>query len=716
MMSLSKIGTGEGFRYYLQVVAAQDTERPAGQDLDSYYAAHGESPGVWMGSALAAVGVPAGAPVSEAQLRALIGEGLHPDADVIVAEVVAEQIGLGAKPKDAVRWAMRRVRLGNTYGRFSTEPGGYRHECAVALAAWNTKRGNRSRAAVPAKVRARICRETAEKVFQAETGHAPTAPEELSDWIERAHRPARAAVAGWDLTFSPVKSVSALWALAPAAIAEQIEAAHHRAVAETIEFVERHALHTRVGRNGVNRVRADGLIAARFDHRQSRAGDPDLHSHVVVSNRVHHGDHNWGAADGTILYRYVVTCSELYNSLLEAHLGDVLGLGFAARADATGEYPIREVVGIEESVSRRWSTRRGQVLDDVETRIDRFRADHGRAPTTRERYGLAQQATLATREGKPVARNLAQQRHSWRGEAAAVLGGEAAVDAMVATTVAQRPGTRWAEPVALDIEAARVVNAVTGHRSSWQHPHIYAEAARRLRGRVPVQQWSETVEQLVATALAPPHSVPRRPHEPIALTTVYTSPQVLAAETRLAAARARHDGPGVPANTVTAALEAGVGDDPTLGPDEIEVVALLATSRARLHTATVAAGADIAALQSLLAQVWAGAVGPVIGVGATAAAAAGLHTAIGAPSTTLAEITALAQHAGSGSGLPDWFTGIDERTLVLLDHGALLGSSTVVLDAVVTWLLERGASVRSIGQDRRSRSAVSPPADSAAHQ
>ncbi|MBF6202186.1 relaxase domain-containing protein, partial [Nocardia cyriacigeorgica] len=142
------------------------------------------------------------------------------------------------------------------------------------------------------------------------------------------------------------------------------------------------------------------------------------------------------------------------------------------------------------------STRRGQVLDDVETRIDQFRADHGHTPTPRQRYGLAQQATLATREGKPVARTLTQQRHSWRGEAAQVLGGDAAVEAMVATALAHRPGTPSVEPVELDIEAARVVSAVTGHRSSWQHPHIYAEAARRLRGRVAAQQWSQTVEQL----------------------------------------------------------------------------------------------------------------------------------------------------------------------------------------------------------------------------
>jgi conjugative relaxase-like TrwC/TraI family protein len=102
-------------------------------------------------------------------------------------------------------------------------------------------------------------------------------------------------VAGYDLTFSPVKSVSALWALAPREVAERIEAAHAAAVADTLAWLEKHACFTRLGAGGARQVETHGLIAAVFTHRDSRAGDPDLHTHVAVSNKVQTDDGRWRA-------------------------------------------------------------------------------------------------------------------------------------------------------------------------------------------------------------------------------------------------------------------------------------------------------------------------------------------------------------------------------------------------------------------------------------
>ena len=41
-----------------------------------------------------------------------------------------------------------------------------------------------------------------------------------------------------------------------------------------------------MGADGIAQVDTTGLIAAAFDHRDSRAGDPNLHTHVAVSNKV----------------------------------------------------------------------------------------------------------------------------------------------------------------------------------------------------------------------------------------------------------------------------------------------------------------------------------------------------------------------------------------------------------------------------------------------
>ena len=91
-------------------------------------------------------------------------------------------------------------------------------------------------------------------------------------------------MAGYDLTFTPVKSVSVLWAVAPpevaAAVEAAVEAAHDAAVARTLADLEREVLFTRRGRQGVQQVRTRGLTTAQFRHRDARSGEPNLHTHV----------------------------------------------------------------------------------------------------------------------------------------------------------------------------------------------------------------------------------------------------------------------------------------------------------------------------------------------------------------------------------------------------------------------------------------------------
>src|SRR6266571_5917522 len=152
-----------------------------------------------------------------------------------------------------------------------------------------------------------------------------------SDLIARASRQATSAVAGYDLTFSPVKSVSALWAIVPREIAEQIEAAHHAAVEDTLGWLETEVAYTRTGRAGVRQVETNGIIAAAFTHRDSRTGDPDLHTHVAVSNKVQTRDGRWLALDGRVLYKAKVSLSERYNTRLEAEMRRRVGTTFTER-------------------------------------------------------------------------------------------------------------------------------------------------------------------------------------------------------------------------------------------------------------------------------------------------------------------------------------------------------------------------------------------------
>jgi conjugative relaxase-like TrwC/TraI family protein len=208
-------------------------------------------------------------------------------------------------------------------------------------------------------------------MFAHANGREPADARELADFIATQSRLASRAVAGFDLTFSPVKSVSVLWALAPLSIAKEIEAAHNAAVADTMRWLEREAAFTRLGRDGIRQVEVRGLVAAAFLHRSSRAGDPDLHTHVAVSNKVQTLDGRWRALDGRVLLKVTVAASERYNTRLEAEVRDRLGVRFADRSGADPQRrSVREIVGVDPRLLDLWSSRR-RAIDTPPRRADR---------------------------------------------------------------------------------------------------------------------------------------------------------------------------------------------------------------------------------------------------------------------------------------------------------------------------------------------------------
>jgi hypothetical protein len=72
-------------------------------------------------------------------------------------------------------------------------------------------------------VRAQIRTTLARQRFADQYGRQPADDRELSGFIARNTRARTTAVAGYDVTFSPVKSVSALWAVAPLEVARELK-------------------------------------------------------------------------------------------------------------------------------------------------------------------------------------------------------------------------------------------------------------------------------------------------------------------------------------------------------------------------------------------------------------------------------------------------------------------------------------------------------------
>ena len=109
-------------------------------------------------------------------------------------------------------------------------------------------------------------------------------------------------------------------------------------------------------------IEAKGFIGAAFRHRTSRAGDPQLHTHVVVPNLVQGADGRWSAPDGRHLFAWKMTAGTLYRSALRAELAP-LGLAWDIRRNGLSE--LRDV---PKAVLRAFSKRRTDIEAAMEKR------------------------------------------------------------------------------------------------------------------------------------------------------------------------------------------------------------------------------------------------------------------------------------------------------------------------------------------------------------
>jgi len=555
----------------------------------------------------------------------------------------------------------------------------------------------------------------AREFFRSEHGRDPIDAREIAATIARESRPRTQTVAGYDLTFSPVKSVSTLWAVADPHVAAQIERAHQVAVQDALHFIERHALFTRRGRNGIRQVNVTGLVAAAFTHRDSRAGDPDLHTHVAVANKVQTLDGRWLSIDGRVLFKATVAASETYNTALEQHLRDTLGVRFAERADTDpGKRPVREIVGVDPALNQRWSTRRVLIKDRQGELAARFQRDHGRPPTPVEALQLAQQATLETRDPKHEPRSLAEQRTTWHTQAAETLGEPDAVQVMISRTLNPIPiSSPHVDAEWVAVTAGKVLAAMEERRSTWQSWHVRAEAQRYVRSaEIDTDKVEQLVELLVAEVLhtrsisltstddgVSELGVLRRfdgsSVYTVAESELFTSARILSAEQRLVAAAGRSDGRVLDAGTVELALLESAANGNALDAGQAALVRSMCTSGARLQLAIAPAGAGKTTAMRALARAWTDGSGQVVGLAPSAAAAAQLRDHTGVPAETLAKLSWSIHHGD----LPDWAERMGRSTLVIIDEAGM--ADTLTLDTAVQFIIGRGGSVRLVGDDQQ---------------
>jgi conjugative relaxase-like TrwC/TraI family protein len=197
----------------------------------------------------------------------------------------------------------------------------------------------------------------------------------------------RTKVAAFDLTFSAPKSVSVLFAIADDQTAGALSEAHERAVDAAFSYVEAEACFTRRGQNGIHRVRGDGFVAAAYRHRLSRAGDPQLHTHVVVANMTR-AEGRWTSLEAHGLYEHKSAAGAVYRAVLRAEVRQRLAWVWW-RTTSRGLF---EIDGVPQAVLREFSRRRVEIEE-------RARELTGVAASSLSRERL-QGIALATRKAK----------------------------------------------------------------------------------------------------------------------------------------------------------------------------------------------------------------------------------------------------------------------------------------------------------------------------
>jgi DNA primase catalytic core len=751
-MGVHKLTAGDGYTYLTRQVAVHDATDRGHAGLADYYAEKGESPGRWFGAGLGALDLEVGSQVTETHMRNLFGEGRHPDAERL------ENAALDAGK--SVEQAKKASQLGRVFARYLGNQPEFIQESAKRYIAYNLARGEHWRTPVPAEERARIRTELGNEHFLREHGRAPIDDRERGSFMAKATRQQTTAVAGYDLTFAPVKSVSTLWALADRDVAKEIEDAHHSAVEATLSWLEKEVLFTRRGRGGLQQVKARGLIAGMFTHRDARSSDPHLHTHVAVSNKVQDETGRWLAVDGRVLFKANVTLAEMYNTLIESELIARLGVRFENRRSglATGvdKRPVREIVGVDERLAKTWSKRHSAIEARRRELAAAFQTEHGRPPTEGEAVTLAEKAWDQTRQAKHAPRSEVDQRAAWLTEAAAIIGSEQAVRDMVDDCLGQRPDAQdvtdeWVAETAQD-----VVERVAEDRATWQVWHLRAEAQRQARVHgVRLPDLDAAVDRVVATAIGE-HSIAFNDPDPLTHATSaaeqhvtipeplqrtehggdgeeivsvyslagarqYTSQAVIDAERRIVESARRTGGRTISEVRVGIAIAEAAANEHQLNAAQQSLVREMATSGRAVQLALAPAGTGKTTAMQVLTSAWQDSGGTVIGLAPSAVAAQELgasinpeHSDAGAAAKAKAvlqgpwrpgrkkvradTLAKLVWHAQNG-GAPSWMERINPKTLVLIDEAGM--AATTDLAAAIDYITSRGGQVRLVGDDRQ---------------
>lgn len=380
-------------------------------------------------------------------------------------------------------------------------------------------------------------------------------------------------------------------------------------------------------------------------------GDPNLHTHVVVANKVQGPDGAWRSLDGRTVHAAVVTVSELYDALLADELARRLPVEWSMRERGPRRNPAFEVDGIGDDLLAHFSARAEQIHCAEQEWLAQFEADHGRAPTRVETTRARQHLTRATRPPKTV-RPLADLLTDWANRARALTGLEPH-DLAARALVGAYGRALHAHDVGPEVRAAmvaQVLDDVSTRRSVWTTWNLGAAAVRAsklLRMASPAERRALLSEVTTEAAAAGVHlDDDRDPATRRVGESLYTTTELLGAERVLIDAA---ESGGFPHRPREALALIQLRAEHHLGapaPDQRTAAEAVITSGQLLDVLVGPAGSGKTTTLAALSAFWRHGHGAVVGLAPSATAARALTESLGVP----CETTAKWLHESTGDG------------------------------------------------------------------
>ncbi|NLA65672.1 MAG: relaxase domain-containing protein [Leucobacter sp.] len=559
-------------------------------------------------------------------------------------------------------------------------------------------------------------------------------------------------VSGFEFVFSPPKSVSAWWALADPELKDEIRQAHQAAIDATITKLETDIVRTRTGVDGIAQEHVQGVNAALFDHWDSREGDPQLHTHMLVSNRVQGLDGKWRTIDSRwSLMPAVATAGAYYDTVLMDELSTRFGVEWTTeevlqnpeqyqrwlmrqqRVDSpaarhqfsidsgTGEGSIKwQLAGVPDSLAQEYSARSKQIRGEKDRLIEEYVRKHGRQPSSATIIKMRQQATLSTRRAKRVP-SLRELTQSWRDRALAHVG-----DSFLFADRFREAGRERLNDLPLwtfrhddvDDEAAReaaeyVLHNLAATRSTWGRTNAETGALRAIAGwrfRSPEDR-DLAAKRVVDLVLA--QAIPLTPKNSLRTPSVfrtadgedmfrpvtrdlYTTTEVWDAEERLLEAGRSTHGAVVSESLVEVMIGTPTGSEGRiLSDDQAAAVSNLLTSGRTVDVLVGPAGAGKTTSLEKLREIWEreyGA-GSVRGLAPTARAAEVLAESLGIETENTAKWL---HETARGTDTKDGFDyRLKPGDLMIVDEASIAG--TIALDELRSQADAAGAKLLLVG-------------------